>query len=347
MHRWLTLLILTLTAAIAAPAASAFEPGDVECIAPADKGGGWDFTCRAVGRILAAKGLTPGPVTVSNVSGAGGGIAYGRVAGERAGDDNLLVAASTATASRLAQGRYAGHTAGDVRWLAALGADFGVIAVSPDSPYQNLDELFTAVRDNPRVVAFSGGSPANGWDHMKVLMLARAAGIKNLHELQYLSFNNGGAALEELRAGNVDAFSGDLSEVAESVREGQLRVLGVLADQRLPQAFSELPTAREQGYDTVGANWRGFYMGRETSDDAYTYWVNALQQVAESQAWQTAMQNNGLVEFRRSGNAMVEFINAQITDLESLSKEINASGRAAIEQQIEALRKLSNDGAGG
>ncbi len=347
MHRSLALLFLLMAAAVTLPAAHAFEPQDVECIAPADKGGGWDFTCRSVGRILAANGLSAGPVSVRNVAGAGGGIAFGRVAGERAGDGNLLVAASTATASRLAQGRYAGHDAGDVRWLAALGADFGVVAVRPDSPYKNLEALFTAVRENPRVIAFSGGSPANGWDHMKVLMLARAAGIDELHELQYLSFNNGGAALDELRTGTVDAFTGDLSEVAEPVREGRLRVLAVLADQRLPAAFAELPTAREQGYDVVGANWRGFYMGREASDDAYAYWVDALERVADSSAWQTAMAKNGLVEFRRSGQAMTDFVEDQVADLETLSREIHTSGQAAIRKQVEALKKLSESGNGG
>ena len=47
-----------------------------ECIAPANPGGGWDFTCRQIGKIMFGIGAVDKPVQVTNMAGAGGGLAY-------------------------------------------------------------------------------------------------------------------------------------------------------------------------------------------------------------------------------------------------------------------------------
>lgn len=108
---------------------SAFEPSNTECIAPAGAGGGWDFTCRQVGKTLQDLKLIPGSMQVVNMAGAGGGVAYAEVVNKRSKDNNLIVAASSATATRLATGAYPGNNMGQVRWLGAVGADYGIIAV--------------------------------------------------------------------------------------------------------------------------------------------------------------------------------------------------------------------------
>jgi putative tricarboxylic transport membrane protein len=320
MRKWLSRIVLA--AMLAAPTAHAFEPDGVECIAPADPGGGWDFTCRSVGKILSDLGLVPGSVSVSNMPGAGGGVAYAYVVGKRNSDNNLLVAASTATTSRLAQNRFAGMDADQVRWVASLGADFGAIAVSADSPYQNLNDLIAAMKENPSEIAFGGGSAVGGWDHMKVLLVAKEAGIDKVREIKYVSFNNGGTAITQLLGGHIDAFTGDLSELTGQLDAGKLRIIAVLADERLPDQFAELPTAREQGIDVVGANWRGFYMGGEISDEAYQYWVDAMTTLYDSEAWKTAMSRNGLVPFFRAGDEFEQFVQQQVQDLRELSREI-------------------------
>jgi len=46
-----------------------------ECIAPANPGGGWDFTCRQIGKIMFDIGAVDKPIQVTNMAGAGGGLA--------------------------------------------------------------------------------------------------------------------------------------------------------------------------------------------------------------------------------------------------------------------------------
>ena len=101
-----------------------------ECIAPANPGGGWDFTCRQIGKILYDIKAVDAPVQVTNMAGAGGGLAFSTVVNERNDDADLIVAASSATTTRLAQNAYGGATADQVRFVGAIGADPGVIVVA-------------------------------------------------------------------------------------------------------------------------------------------------------------------------------------------------------------------------
>ena len=87
-------LIGAATAALSVPA-MAFDPGATQCIAPAGAGGGWDFTCRQVGKVLYDLKLVPNPVEVTNLEGGGGGVAYAEVVSKRNTDNNLIVAASS------------------------------------------------------------------------------------------------------------------------------------------------------------------------------------------------------------------------------------------------------------
>ncbi len=319
--RTLATMVATLALALVG-SAFAFSPNNVECIAPADPGGGWDFTCRSVGKILYDLKDVPQPVKVTNMAGGGGGVAYGYVVSKRNTDNDLLVAASTATTTRLAQNQFAGMTEDQVRWVAALGADFGVITVAKDSPYQSLKDLVDAIKADPTAVNIGGGSAVGGWDHLKVLLLMKAAGMTDVKGVKYISFNSGGNALTQLLGNHIQAVTGDISEIKGQLEAGNVRALAVLSDQRLPGDLADIPTAREQGYDVVGANWRGFYVPGGMSDDAFSFWQDTMQALYASDEWKAAMEQNGLAPFWMGGSAFNDFVNTQIADLRQLSKEI-------------------------
>jgi len=304
-----------------APALS-FEPGNSECIAPANAGGGWDFTCRQVGKALYDLKIVPDPVQVTNMAGGGGGVAYADVVNKRNDDNDLIVAASSATSTRLAQGAYPGNTMDQVRWLGTVGSDYGVIAVAADSDINSLTDLMDKIKADPSSIAIAGGSAVGGWDHLKVLIAAKAAGIDDIRKIKYVAFEGGGEAVTQLLGGHVQAFSGDLSEAKGFVDSGDIKVLAVLAPDRLPGDFAKFPTAKEQGIDAVGANWRGFYAPGGMSDDAYNFWVDAVAKVYVSDEWKDIMANNGLMPLDLSGDAFQAFVADQVAKTEALSKEI-------------------------
>jgi len=316
-----TLAALAVTAALGFGLAQ-FQPRNVECIAPAGAGGGWDFTCRQIANVLVDLGLVPGSIQTQNLTGGGGGVAFASVVANQNGNENLIVAASTATTSRIASGAFAGFSADDVRWVAAVGADYGVLAVAPDSAYQSLGDVINAWQVDPRLVSVVGGSAVGGWDHLKVLLLADAAGIP-VRPIRYTTFESGGAAVIEVVAGRADVFTGDISEVLPYVESGDLKVLVALSDERLAK-LSDVPTAKELGYDVVGPNWRGFYMPQGISDEAYAWWTEAFRTLADSPEWEALRIQNGIEDFRRFGAEMEAFAKGQIDDIVELLTEIGA-----------------------
>lgn len=302
--------------------AQAFEPDQTECIAPANPGGGWDFTCRQFGKVAQDLKLIPGTMQVVNLSGGGGGVAFAEVVNKRKDDNDLVVAASTATATRLAQNAYPGNSADQVRWLGSVGADYGVIAVSAKSEIETLPQLMDQIKADPRSIAFGGGSAVGGWDHLKILIAANKAGIEDVRSVKYIAFAGGGEAITQLLAGSLQAYTGDLSEAKGFVNSGDIKVLAVLAPERLDGAFADFPTAKEQGIDAVGANWRGFYAPGGMSDEAYDYWSQAIAQLSGSDEWKQVMETNGLAPLALSGAEFQQYVQNSISEIEALSREI-------------------------
>lgn len=323
-RRAVAALALSLLAAPAfAPLpAAAFTPENPECIAPANPGGGWDFTCRQVGKAMQDLSLVPGSVRVTNLAGGGGGVAYAEVVNKRNEDDGLIVAASSATATRLAQGAYPGNTMDQVRWLGSVGADYGIIAVAKDSDIKDLNDLLSRMKADPRSIGVAGGSAVGGWDHLKVLIAAKKAGLDDVRKVKYVAFNGGGEAVTQLLAGSVQAFTGDISEAKGFVDSGDIRIVAVLSPDRLPGEFANFPTAREQGVDVIGANWRGFYAPGGMSDEAYAYWAEQIKAVYDSAEWKETMANSGLAPLDLTGDAFQKFVAESVQEITDLSREI-------------------------
>lgn len=305
--------VIGLGAATAATAA--------ECIAPANPGGGWDFTCRQIGKIMHDIGAVDAPIQVTNMAGGGGGLAYSTVVNERNDDNDLIVAASQATATRLAQNAYGGATADQVRFVGAIGADPGVIVVAADSPYQSLNDLVEAVKADPASVAFAGGSAAGGFDHLKVLQVLKAGGFTDIRKVKYIGVDGGADAITQTVGGFTQAMTGDMSEIVGFLKSGEVRALAVLTEERVP-GFEDIPTAMEQGYDVVAVNWRGMYIPKGASDEAFNTWAERLRQVAESDEWAEAMAANGLAPFTKVGDDFQTWVDNNIAATEELSREI-------------------------
>ena len=311
-------MLATTAALMLAGTTSAFA---TECIAPANAGGGWDFTCRQVGKLLYDLKLVDAPVQVTNMAGAGGGLAYAHVVADMNTDPDVIVAASSATTTRLAQKAFGDATADQVRWVGAIGADPGGLVVANDSPVQNLGDMVAAIKADPGSVAFAGGSAAGGFDHMKPLQVMKSAGFTEITKVKYIGVDGGADAITQTIGGHTQAMTGDMSEIVGFIKSGDVRVLAVLTEARVP-GFEDIPTAREQGFDVVAVNWRGLYVPKGISDDQFNAWATKLQAVADSAEWKETMAANGLAPFTKVGADFQGWVDGVIAETETLSREI-------------------------
>ena len=313
--------MIALKAAVAAATVSVAVPASAtECIAPSNPGGGWDFTCRTIGRILTELDLVDGNVQVTNMPGGVGAVTYAMVANERPDDADLFVATSTVGITQIAQGRYPAPLDA-MRYIAMLGADVGVIAVDADSEIQSLEQLTEMIASDPGALVTAGSSAAGGWDHIRLLLVAREGGLENLGDLRWVQFDGGTDAVTQMMGGQIDVVSTDMGEIAGFVESGDIRILAALSEDPIP-AFPDIPTAQSQGIDVVGLNWRGLYTGGEVSDEDYDAWVAKLETLYNSEEWQTAATESGLIPIWRGGAEFSDFVQSEAGVMEDISRDI-------------------------
>jgi hypothetical protein len=139
--------------------------------------------------------------------------------------------------------------------------------------------------------------------------LLLAAGIPVGHVI-WAPTQGSAPALVELLGGHVDVVCCSVPEAASQLESGQVRVLAVLAPERLTD-FPEYPTAREQGvaYDAVG--WRGIMLPRGTPPEIVQVLSANLAEIARSDAFRQFMKKNGFAVVVRDSAGFVDFLRTE------------------------------------
>ncbi|KAA5975041.1 MULTISPECIES: tripartite tricarboxylate transporter substrate binding protein [unclassified Pantoea] len=314
-----TALATTLLSLMATPLVVAGEPGRTECIAPAKPGGGFDLTCKLLQVSLQETGQIKTPMRVTYMPGGVGAVAYNAIIAQRPAEAGTVVAFSGGSLLNLSQGKFGRYTVDDVKWLAAVGTDYGMVAVREDAPWKTLGELMTAMKADPTKVVVGAGASIGSQDWMKTALLAREAGI-DPRKMRYVAFEGGGEPVTALLGNHIQVVSGDMSEMVPYLQGGKMRVLAVMSDQRLPGQLAGVPTAKEQGFNIVWPIIRGFYLGPKVSDADYQWWEQAFKKMAETPEFKKQRDLRGLFEFNLTGQALDSYVKKQVADYREQAK---------------------------
>lgn len=316
-------LFAAATAVLATLAAGVVhaEPAKPECIAPAKPGGGFDLTCKLAQSALQNSKLLEAPMRVTYMPGGIGAVAYNTVIANRPAEGGTIVAYSGGSFLNLAIGKFGKYTEDDVRWLAAVGADYGAIIVKADSPHQSLKDLVEATRKEPSKVVFGAGGSVGSQDWMKSALIAREAGV-DPKSMRYVAFEGGGEAITALMGGHVHAYSGDASEVLGHLKGGRIKVLAIMAPERLKGELADIPTAIEQGYNVDWTITRGFYMGPKVSDADYQWWIAAFEKLQASPEFDQLRAERGLFPYDLTGAELTENVKREVARYKVLAKEL-------------------------
>jgi len=290
------------------------EPSKPECIAPAQPGGGFDLTCRLAQSALKDSGVLSSPLRIVYMPGGIGAVAYNNIVAQRPSDANAIVAFSGGSLLNLSQGKFGKYNENDVRWLAAIGADYGVAVVREDSPYKDLGELMAALKKDPTKIVLGAGGSVGSQDWMKAALTAKAAGV-DYRKMRFVAFEGGGETLTALRGGHIQVYMGDAAEAYAMLEGGApVRILAVYHSERLPGKLSNVPTAAEQGFDIQWPIIRGFYVGPKVSDADYQWWVDAFNKTMKSPGFAELQAQQGLFPFDLTGDALDKFVKNRVKE---------------------------------
>ncbi|WP_426196746.1 tripartite tricarboxylate transporter substrate binding protein [Massilia sp. DWR3-1-1] len=305
--------VAAVAAVPAAPARAA------ECVVPSKPGGAMDLTCKLAQKALNEKSAASS-MRLTYMPGGIGAVAWHTMVSQRAADGDTLVAFSGGSLLNLAQGKFGNASAGDVRWVAALGADYGMIAVRADSQYKTLADLLAALKRDPKKVLIGVSGTIGSQDWLKMAILARSAGV-DPRALRFVALEGGGEAFTALDANYVQVVPGDASEATLYAGAGKVRVLAVLSAQRLPGVLSNVPTAREQGVDMVWPIIRGVWMGPKASDADYQRWVRAFDQMEASPEFAQMRAAYGFYPFSMTGAPLTAYVKQAVEDYRRTARD--------------------------
>lgn len=313
------LLVASLLGLSSMSVSFAQEPKKPECIAPAQPGGGFDLTCRIAVNGFQRSELLKEPMRTIYMPGGIGAVAYNNIIAQRPADGNAIVAFSGGSLLNLAQGKFGRYNVNDVKWLAAIGSDYGVAIVRDDSPYKDLPSLMKALKEDPTKVVLGAGGSVGSQDWMKAALTAQAAGV-DYKKMRFVAFEGGGEAVTALRGGHIQAYMGDAAEARTMIDGGTpIRILAVFNDKRLDGKFANIPTAAEQGYNISWPIIRGFYVGPKVSDAEYNWWVEAFDKLMKTPQFKELQEQQGLFAFDKTGKDLDAYVKERVAEYTKLA----------------------------
>ncbi len=313
--------IAAAACALVALSATANPLDKTECIAPAKPGGGFDLTCKLAQSALLDGKLIADPMRVTYMPGGIGAVAYNSVIAQKPDAANTIVAFSGGSLLNLAQGKFGRYTENDVRWLAAIGTDYGAVVVADNSPYKTLKDVMAAMKADPTKVVLGAGGTVGSQDWMKAALMARAGGV-NPKTMRYVAFEGGGEALTALQGGHIQVFTGDAAEAGQQIKAGaKVRILAVMNDKRLAGDMSHIPTATEQGFEVEWPIVRGFYVGPKVSDADYKVWVDTFTKLMATPSYDKLRSDRGLFPLALTGAPLDAYVKKQVAGYRKLAEE--------------------------
>jgi putative tricarboxylic transport membrane protein len=287
----------------------------IHFLIPGGAGGGWDGTARGVGEALKKSNLVQ-QTSFENMSGGGGGKAIAYLIETAKKQKNTLMVNSTPIVIRSLQGVFP-QSFRDLTLVSSVVADYGVLVVKPDSKFQTWADVKVAFDKNPRKVKIAGGSSRGSMDHLVAAQIFKAAG-GNPTSVRYVPYDAGGKALAGLLTGEVDILSTGLGEVLEKHKKGQLRIIGVTAN----ESIGDIPSFKSMGADAFFANWRGFFGAPNLSKEKTQSMANVIGKMYDTPEWEVVRERNGWANLYKPTNKFKTFLEKQETVIGSLMKEM-------------------------
>ena len=287
---------------------SALASANIKMMIPANPGGGWDGTGRALGTALREAGAAT--VTYENKGGAAGAIGLAQFYNANKGDPNALMVMGAVMLGGIITGKPP-VSIDQLTPIARLTTEYNVFVLPTNSPFKTMADVVAQLKKDPGSVKWGGGS-RGATEHIAAAQIAQAVGVPAA-KINYVPFRGGGEATAAILGGNVTVGGSGYSEFQQYIESGKMRAIAVTSGQRLKGI--DVPTLKEQGIDVEIGNWRGVYGAAGITPAQRDVLTKLVTDATKTKAWVAALEKNGWSPALLSGKAFDEFVDRDFASL--------------------------------
>jgi tripartite-type tricarboxylate transporter receptor subunit TctC len=267
-------------------AQSAWRPEkSITLIVAFTAGGGTDIAARLIARFM-ERDLGQS-VVVLNRPGAAGEIGFAELARSRP-DGYTIGFINTPPIVTIPIERRSSFAFADFAMIANIVDDPDGLWVMPNSPYRSVADLIEDARRRPETIGY-GTTGVGSDDHLAMLALERAAGVKFVH----VPYPGAVQIKIDLASGLLPLACTNLGDCINDWRQGTLRPLAQMGATRWERA-AELPTLRELGYDVVMGSMRGMAAPARVPRAALERLALSVQRTVENREFQEQANQQNL-----------------------------------------------------
>ncbi len=292
-----------------AAAASRAAGSNLKMMIPANPGGGWDTTGRALGKALQDAGVAAS-VQYENKGGAAGAIGLAQFVNASKGDGNAMMVMGAVMLGGIITGKPPVSIT-QATPLLRLTSEYNVFVVPENSPLKSMKDVVEQMKKDPGSVKWGGGSRGST-EHIAAAMLAREVGV-DATKINYVPFRGGGEATAAILGGNVTVGGSGYSEFQQYIEAGKMRAIAVTSGARLKGI--NVPTMKEQGYNVEIGNWRGVYGAPGITTEQRKALTEMIVKATKSKAWTEALEKNLWTPAVLTGKDFEDFVDREFASL--------------------------------
>jgi putative tricarboxylic transport membrane protein len=282
---------------------------NLKMMVPANPGGGWDTTGRALGKALQDSGAASS-VTYDNKGGAAGAIGLAQFVNASKGDPNALMVMGAVMVGGIITGKPPVNLS-QATPLARLTSEYNVFVLPPNSPFKTMKDVIDQLKKDPGSVKWGGGS-RGATEHIAAAMIAREVGVDPAR-INYVAFRGGGEATAAILGGNVTVGGSGYSEFAEYIAAGKMKGIAVTSGTRLKGV--NIATLKEQGIPVEIGNWRGVYGAPGIGAEQRKALIEMILKATRSKSWTEALEKNGWTPAYLTGDDFGNFVDNEFASL--------------------------------
>ena len=288
------------------------DGANIKMMIPANPGGGWDTTGRALGKALQESGAAAS-VSYDNKGGAAGTIGLAQFVNSSKGDGNAMMVMGAVMLGGIITSKPPVQLS-QATPIARLTSEYNVFVLPASSPFKTMKDVIEQLKKDPGSVKWGGGSRGST-EHIAAAMIAREVGVDPA-KINYVAFRGGGEATAAILGGNVTIGGSGYSEFAEYITTGKMRASGVTSDTRIKGI--DVPTLKEQGINVVIGNWRGVYGAAGITPAQRNALVDMIVKATKTKSWAESLEKNGWTPALLTGDAFAKFVDDDFASLRAV-----------------------------